>query len=408
MKKVFIMLLTLVLAIPCAVACKASSDSVRVVEGWNGIFTASDTNEIYLDDCDSSSELTDSYGYYSISNCFDLDPRTTWAEDEDGDGSGSYIHGYWVAEIGDWLISGLAIRAGYQKSSDTYYNNNRPRTVWIDIVDPATGEGESFEATLLDTLDGQCILFDDWFHIEGPVEVWMMIEDVYPGSKYDDLCISDFDLIVSASGDRTDMSDSFNSYSTEDYSSESYYDDDDWLEIYQRYIDNYSNYRGYAALADFDLDGNPELMALDDDWPHMGVEGCIVKYDGNRYIVYEDDIALIGVDDQLALTVDSNGIYKWYRLGSYTGMGDTYTSINALTFSDNMEMMETNWLSTVQDYNDEMTEFVMSYFIQGEEVSYEEYRSEEIKWEQLTVLFVLDPSDYKYPDNWYSANSQFE
>lgn len=179
-----------------------------------------------------------------------------------------------------------------------------------------------------------------------------------------------------------------------------------WIEVYQDYLDNISEYNGIAALADFDLDGKPELLALSGEWVHVGLAGCFVKYDGSDYIVYED-IALIGVDEQLALTVDENGDYGWYSISENAGAGLFSSAINRVQFSESMEFSEKEWLSSWGEWNDDMTESNTTYYIGDQEVSYEQYRKEDVKRKQLRTLFVLDPWNFMYPDSWYDAMSQY-
>lgn len=179
-----------------------------------------------------------------------------------------------------------------------------------------------------------------------------------------------------------------------------------WVEVYKDYLDSISKYNGIAALADFDLDGKPELLALSGEWVHVGLSGCFVKYDGDDYIVYED-FALIGVDEQLALTIDGNGNYGWYSNSEYVGGGGFSNTISKIQFSERMEYSEEKWLSSWGNWNDDMTPSNISYYIGEQEVTYEQYRKEDIRRKQLKTLFVLDPWKYLYPNNWNNAISQY-
>lgn len=179
-----------------------------------------------------------------------------------------------------------------------------------------------------------------------------------------------------------------------------------WVDAYQYYLDNISDYNGYAVLADFDLDGEPELLALSEEWAHVGIAGCFVKYNGNEYIVYED-IVLLGSDEQLALTIDDRDNFGWYSISEYAGTGLFSSTISKVHFSGTMEFSEEKWLSSGGEWNDDMTESNTTYYIGDQEVSYEQYRKEDVKRKQLKTLFVLDPFNYMYPDNWYDAISQY-
>jgi len=203
MKKALLLIAVSILLLQQTMVSRAETYGFMVTLESDGVVTASDTNELRLDNYYSSSVLTDQYDTYLAMNCFDMNPRTTWAEGEAGDGSNSYIGACWAAQR-PWWIGGIAIRGGYQKSTDTYYNNNRPRTVLIEIINHDLEENVYYEGTLLDTFGWQYIIFDDMFYMGSFTDVSLQFEDVYSGIKYNDLCVSDFDIIVVHTDDRTD------------------------------------------------------------------------------------------------------------------------------------------------------------------------------------------------------------
>lgn len=160
----------------------------------NGYELASETGCVILSGYGASSELTDQYGSYTASNCFDRNSNTTWAEGESGDGIGSVISGSWYAESGSWQIFGIAIWAGYHKSSDVFYKNNRPRNITLEVY--CDGEFETFDINLSDSESCQYILFDYPIELRSEAEIWLTINSVYSGDKYTDTCITDIDLLV--------------------------------------------------------------------------------------------------------------------------------------------------------------------------------------------------------------------
>lgn len=160
----------------------------------NGNALASEKGSIVISDFGASSELTDQYGAYTASNCFDRNTNTTWAEGESGDGIGSTISGSWSVESGSWQITGVAIWAGYHKSSDVFYKNSRPRKITLEVY--SDGEFYSFEVNLSDSENGQYILFDYPIELRSEAQIWLTINSVYSGNKYTDTCITDIDLLI--------------------------------------------------------------------------------------------------------------------------------------------------------------------------------------------------------------------
>lgn len=174
-----------------------------------------------------------------------------------------------------------------------------------------------------------------------------------------------------------------------------------WVDAYKRYMDNYSEYKGCAVLVDFDFDGIPELLALQENWAHMGADGCIVKYTGSQYKVCNFQ-AFFFWDDKLCLIKQNDG-YAWYLSRSLTYGGDTNAWVSKLNISENLTLSETKWFSHHYSINNSD----QSYFIGSKSVSRSEYEQEEAKWNGMTKLFIADLISYPYPSSWNDAVNQY-
>lgn len=124
------------------------------------------------------------YNIYHIpENICDNDLSTAWVEGVDGQGYGETLTIYMATPA---TVSGVTIVNGYQASEHVYYVNSRPRQLDVTI------NGQfSFAIDLEDIMGEQSFSFDK------PVEaqdISFTIKDVYPGSKYEDTCISEISL----------------------------------------------------------------------------------------------------------------------------------------------------------------------------------------------------------------------
>ena len=132
----------------------------------------------------ASSEQVDQYGYYSAANANDADGSTAWAEGADGVGEGEWLSFF----FDERAVAGFAIRAGYQKSAETYNNNARPARICVSVA----GESDCY-VTLEDRRGEQVVLFQypvvsDYLSIE--------IVSAYSGTSYADTCISDVRILL--------------------------------------------------------------------------------------------------------------------------------------------------------------------------------------------------------------------
>lgn len=121
-------------------------------------------------------------GHYAT-NVIDGTMEHAWSEGVDGDGIGESIT---LQMNGACRVSGFDIYAGYQKSSNAYYKNNRPAKIRIMF-----DQGGSIEVDLADQMGKQTVTF------ASPVETTLIgieILDVYPGTDYHDTCISEISL----------------------------------------------------------------------------------------------------------------------------------------------------------------------------------------------------------------------
>ena len=132
----------------------------------------------------ASSEQVDQYGYYAAANANDADPSTAWAEGAGGAGEGEWLSLFFSEQ----KVAGFAIRAGYQRSADTYNANGRPADIRVSVA------GESDCTVRLDDARGeQVVLFSypvvtDYLSIE--------ISSVYGGASNAYTCISDVRVLL--------------------------------------------------------------------------------------------------------------------------------------------------------------------------------------------------------------------
>ena len=126
----------------------------------------------------------DAAGYtYVPENIMDNDLSTGWVEGVSGQGEGELIH---FAFDDVYKVSGFMIYAGYHKNEDKYYKNSRPRSITLEFSD-----GSSQDFSLEDIMKAQDISLDPAVETE---YVDIIINSVYPGTKWEDTVISEVDF----------------------------------------------------------------------------------------------------------------------------------------------------------------------------------------------------------------------
>jgi hypothetical protein len=152
-------------------------------------------------------ELDKYYAYlnwlymYSPFKATDSDPKTAWVEGRDGQGTGEILLIY----MGDISVP-LEIWAGFGLTEELFYQNNRPKEVNVYVIEAlsvvASQFGGNFKdlvvlgkrKVLLEDRNGfQPLLLPEFQTINSELTLFIAIEilSVYPGSLYDDTCISE-------------------------------------------------------------------------------------------------------------------------------------------------------------------------------------------------------------------------
>jgi hypothetical protein len=171
-------------------------------------------------------------GPYTPGNLYDNNPATAWVEGVKGYGSGQYF----IADLGYRLPGKIEIRNGYQKSQSLFKKNSRVKNAKISLLAGFHLPGDVTEiaeaytvnqigvgkvVTLSDMMGLQEISLpvdkktafkeradltkefkidfrerlDDLLEYDTPMQLHYFLKfeiiDVYPGSAYDDTCISD-------------------------------------------------------------------------------------------------------------------------------------------------------------------------------------------------------------------------
>ncbi|MFP2957585.1 NADase-type glycan-binding domain-containing protein [Myxococcus sp. 1LA] len=126
----------------------------------------------------------------------DDDPATAWVEGAKGRGEGEALE-WWGPELTRAKTYRLFIRNGFQKSDKLFRANARPRKVKLEpLVQGETGPlvtGKALETELKDVLGWQEVRLPVPNKVHG---VRLTIASTYPGTSYDDTCVSDLRVYV--------------------------------------------------------------------------------------------------------------------------------------------------------------------------------------------------------------------
>ncbi|MCL6592306.1 MAG: hypothetical protein K6U80_20475 [Firmicutes bacterium] len=144
---------------------------------------------------------------YKSTNLCDAKAETAWVPKSKG-GIGEWVKITINAESAlseytstPFSIFKIGILPGYAKSQKTWSENNRVKKLLVIIHSPqlsAPEENEwvAFRLNLLDEIKVQVFNIPDdkiGYNFNGmKKEIWIKIEEIYKGTKYDDTCISEF------------------------------------------------------------------------------------------------------------------------------------------------------------------------------------------------------------------------
>jgi hypothetical protein len=149
----------------------------------------------------STLEKKDKYG---AKNAFDGDPATAWCEGVDGTGVGQTLT---VELDGEYLIDTAFMLGGYFKSESTLESNARVKKIRVRFADVDQTVTVPDPTVSRELPDGYP---HSWFEAaksspSGLGGAWgermaskleFEIVEVWPGAKYEDLCISDMGVLV--------------------------------------------------------------------------------------------------------------------------------------------------------------------------------------------------------------------
>jgi uncharacterized caspase-like protein len=122
---------------------------------------------------------------YGVAHLFDGNRSAAWVEGAPGQGIGEWITVDFDAAR---TVRSIAIDNGYQKNSDIFYKNSRVRKLTLVF-----SGGERKSLTLQDQFGQQT------FRLDRPIRArWIqfVIDDVYPGNKYQDTAISKLSVVA--------------------------------------------------------------------------------------------------------------------------------------------------------------------------------------------------------------------
>ncbi len=121
----------------------------------------------------------------------DDDPKTAWVEGERGPGAGAWVRLRVTPMEGATRVR-LRVRNGYQKSDKLFTANARAKTVEVKLLPSGTTK----TLALADRQDWQELVVEQPAGALSAIE--LKIAAVHAGKKYEDLCVSDAQVFVTA------------------------------------------------------------------------------------------------------------------------------------------------------------------------------------------------------------------
>ena len=151
----------------------------------NQINRTKNLNTINILNSECSSILHDSTNKnYGSTKVFDGDFSTVWSEGVSGYGNGEWI----ILDFDNiYTVKKIKIVNGLVNKKNGYYNNNRPKSLTLQFSD-----GSSQKINLEDNNTGYQVVNINAVETS---YVKFVIDSVYYGTKYDDTCIADIEIL---------------------------------------------------------------------------------------------------------------------------------------------------------------------------------------------------------------------
>jgi hypothetical protein len=168
----------------------------------------------------ASSNLCEGKLCHSVGNLLDGNDSTAWCEGAPGSGVGEWIEFQFAAPV---LVDGFFIAPFYAKDRTTMFANARLKTLEVVTDEGSVLVGFSDqkpEETFVDSAQFSyapvyVLFYNPWPHYKWVSSVGhsvktkslrLIVRDVFPGAKYQDLCISSVNLGLTKNRDRECLS----------------------------------------------------------------------------------------------------------------------------------------------------------------------------------------------------------
>lgn len=176
-------------------AAVIAAGSVASTSGLARAEPAGIERRLYPDRVDASSFLQNDWNRfqenYHPNYVADDDPKTAWTEGAKGSGAGQWLRLH-VTELDGATRVRLRVRNGYHKSRRLFRRNARARRVTVTL----RPSGATRTVELADDMSWQEIVATQPAGKLSAIE--LRFDSVYEGSHYEDLCVSDVQVFVTA------------------------------------------------------------------------------------------------------------------------------------------------------------------------------------------------------------------